>query len=119
MREFGEVEDGFTFSAADLARGAPRFWWGPRKRAAYDRVLDRLGLPRRDASGEEDGTSADDRDDRSGPALAAGALMAAEVTEKKTESAGWSWFSAGGGREPDSSGSSDSGGSSDGGGSDE
>ena len=42
----GVIEDGFTFTEAEIARASPRFWWGLRKRAAYERVLERRGMRR-------------------------------------------------------------------------
>lgn len=66
MRGIGVLEDGFVFTEAELERGTPRFWWGLRKRAAYDRVLARRGMGRKDGDDEDEGTSSssgsDDRD---------------------------------------------------------
>ncbi len=31
MRGIGVLEDGFVFTEAELERGTPRFWWGPRQ----------------------------------------------------------------------------------------
>ena len=56
MRGIGVLEDGFVFTEAELERGTPRFWWGLRKRAAYDRALARRGMGRRDERDDDDET---------------------------------------------------------------
>ena len=65
MRGIGVLEDRFVFTEAELERGAPRFWWGPRRRAAYDRVLARRGMSRREGRGDDNAASSTpDNDER-------------------------------------------------------
>jgi hypothetical protein len=129
MQGIGAIEDGFTFTEAEIQRASPRFWWGPRKRAAYDRVLERRGLSRTrdEAEDRDDDRSGSDADDhrRTGTAVAAGTIALSEsLPEKRQENGGsssGSWFDKGsddgGGSSSDrGSGSSDSGGSDGGGG---
>lgn len=109
MRGIGVLEDGFVFTEAELERGAPRFWWGLRKRAAYDRALARRGMGRKDRE-DDDASDSGDRDRSASGSVAAAAVLVSEATEKKTEGGG-SWFGSWGGDGSDGGGSSDSGGS--------
>lgn len=116
MRGLGVLEDGFVFTELELERGTPRFWWGLRKRTAYDRALARRGIARRDRDEEEQDGIWSDSDDAT-VAIGAGAAAAAvmmQEDEKKTESSGSWWSGWGGGG--DSGGASDSGSSDSGGG---
>ncbi|NMJ40969.1 hypothetical protein GWK16_06940 [Roseomonas sp. JC162] len=125
MRGYGVVEDGFTFTEEEIARGSPRFWWGPRKRAAYDRVLARRGQSRQDERDDDREDSNGSSDTSSGNNASAGAAAGAAFVvmsqeEKRTESgSAWSsWFSGGSdGGSGSSDGSSSSGSSDSGGGS--
>jgi hypothetical protein len=118
MRGIGVVQDGYEFSWADLERGTPRFWWGPAKRAAFDRALAREGRSRRE---EEQGEDAhDDRHDddhawQRDRAAGAGIAVAA-FEEKRGESGGGEETKENFSSAPDSGGASDSGGSDGGGG---
>ncbi len=120
MRGMGVLEDGYLFAEEDLERGTPRFWWGFRKRMAFDRALARRGLTRKDGDDDDEPSSAWEENDHTVP-VESGATE--EPAEKKTESnRSWfaSWGSGGsdGGGSPDGGGgSSDGGGGSDGGGS--
>jgi hypothetical protein len=125
MRAIGVIEDGFAFTEAEIARGAPRFWWGARKRAAYQRVLDRRGIARRDEGGDGDGGSDSgstaDRRDGAAAGTAAAATVAIADAEKRLEAgtSGGSWFSGGadgGAGSSDGGASSGTSGGSDGGG---
>lgn len=126
MRGIGVLEDGYHFSEEALERGAPHFWWGPRKRAAYDRALARRGMVRRDREDDAEGSSdpADHEEGAAAAAVVAAGDLVAEQGEKRPEGSG-SWFASpdgeshGGGSSGDSGGSSDGGGGSDGGGSSE
>ncbi len=58
MRGIGVVQDGFPFRDEDLARGAPRWWWGAARKAAYrDALAARVEAP-------ADGTTVPGRDGR-------------------------------------------------------
>jgi uncharacterized membrane protein YgcG len=117
----GVIEDGFTFTEAELARASPRFWWGARKRAAYERVLERRGI-RRNRDGEDsDHDSGHDHDSRhdddrryAGTAGAAAAAMVVLSDNEKHHDTGRS--DGGGGWSDGGSNSSSSGGSDGGGG---
>ncbi|WP_198371807.1 hypothetical protein [Roseomonas rosulenta] len=116
MQGLGMIEDGFTFSDAEIRRASPRFWWGPRKRAAYDRVLERYGLKRRGNDEDTDHESGSDSD-RSSGTTAAIATVAMDDAEKQQLSGDPSWKSWSSSDSSDSgSSSSDSGGSDGGGG---
>ncbi len=126
MRGIGVLEDGFVFSEEALERGSPRFWWGRRKRAAYDGVLARRGMSGKRKSGrdvdDDTGLRGSDERDR-GTAVgtaAAAAVLLSEAGEKKAEDGRWgSWGGGGdsGGLPDGGGGSSDSGGGSGGSGS--
>jgi hypothetical protein len=99
MQGLGVIEDGFTFTEAEIQRASPRFWWGLRKRAAYERVLERRGLSRkRDEEDDrvDDRSGSDgDSDRRTGTAAAAGAgaVLVSESLPEKREESGGSGFS--------------------------
>lgn len=114
MRGVGVIEDGYAFTEAEIDRASPRFWWGARKRAAYDRVLARRGSARRtedreDTDDADTGGQGSDFTPGLAVATAAGAAYAmSDTEEKRTESGSsfGSWF--GGGSDSGSSSSSDS-----------
>jgi uncharacterized membrane protein YgcG len=116
MRGIGVVQDGHNFTWEDLERGTPRFWWGPARRAAFDRALARHGKVRKEEQGDEtddtqDDRRDDDRDWRRGSAVGAGIAIAAFEEKRGEPDGGWE-------TKENASPASDSGGSSDGGGSD-
>ncbi len=114
MRGIGVVQDGYEFSWEELERGTPRFWWGPAKRAAFDRALARHGKSRKDDQRDEEPIEDrrdDDRDRQRDRAAGAGIAVAA-FEEKRGEAGG------GGDTKENASSASEGGGSSDSGGSD-
>ncbi|WP_198377146.1 hypothetical protein [Neoroseomonas rubea] len=115
MRGIGVLEDGYEFSWEELERGTPRFWWGPRKRAAFDRALAKRGMSRKDGESEGQEDRSDDAHDwQRDRDRTTGAGVAIVAFEEKRGEGGGGYET----KESASSASTDSGGSSDSGGSD-
>ena len=108
MRGIGVIEDGFTFTEAELARGTPRFWWNARKAAAYERAIARRGMARPAHDDRDGGSSMDDWHRAPASVTAAGAatVIADAVEDRRPQDAGHSHGGAETGSSSDSGGGS-------------